>query len=476
MNNFKTSRLLTRSCTALAAIVRSFARTPALPGKARRCASYTMLACCALLMAQAARAAGEPSAPMAESAASPLYQITNVTQAHNHFRSPYAGTNSLSANGRTEETTDITLFLGHKLGSNTEIWVNPEIDQGFGFNDTTGLAGFPNGAAYKLGQNRPYFRLHRAFIRHTLDLGGEPMQVPAGTNQLQLNTTSDNLVFTAGKFAAVDVFDTNRYAHDPRADFLNWSIVDAGAFDYAADSWGYTFGASAEWNHGAWALRSGIFQLSAIPNGKVTGFHPHQNMLAFEAERRHMLAGMPGKLKVLAFVLRARMGRYDEAVALASQGTDAPDTMLVRRFQSRNGIVLNLEQEVAPSVGVFARASANDGRKESYEFTEINRSVAAGVSVRGAKWGRTNDSVGLAGVVNGLAAPARRYFAAGGTGILIGDGALTYGSERIVEAYYSARLASALTATLDFQRVVNPAYNRDRGPVNILGLRMHFEY
>jgi len=437
----------------------------------------TFLVCFALVFSPSlVHAAGEPSASAEEIKSQPLLQFTNVTQKHNKFRSPYSGANSLSADGRTEETTDLTLFLGRKVAPHTEVWINPEIDQGFGFNNTLGVAGFPNGAAYKVGKNGAYLRLHRAFIRHTVDLGGEQTQIEPSTNQYALTTTSDNLVLTFGKFAAVDVFDTNTYAHDPRADFLNWSIIDAGAFDYAADSWGYTFGGSAEWNHGDWTLRSGIFQLSEVPNGKVAGLHLRQNMIALEAERRYTIGDMQGKVKLLAFVLRGRMGNYDEAIALAAQTPDLPDTMLVRRFQTRNGVAINWEQGVTPSIGVFAKASANDGSKEAYEFTEINRSIAGGVSVRGSLWGRSSDTVGLAGVVNGLAAPARRYFGAGGMGILIGDGAQTYASEKIAEAYYSARLFPAVTATLDLQRVVNPAYNRDRGPVNIVGLRVHLEY
>ena len=403
-------------------------------------------------------------------------QVTNVTQRHSRFRSPYSGDNSLSRNGRTEETTDVTLFFGRRLSERTELWINPEIDQGFGFNNTLGVAGFPSGEAYKVGQNRPYFRLHRAFVRQTISLGGEDAQVEAATNQMPLRTTADNLVLTFGKFGAVDIFDTNRYAHDPRADFLNWSIIDAGAFDYGADSWGYTFGVAAELNQGPWTLRTGLFQLPSEPNGKVAGFHPQRHMLAVEAEWRYALSAQPGKVKLLAFVNRAPMGSYDDAVALATRNADVPDTGLVRRFQSRAGLAFNLEQQLVPSIGMFARASVNDGRKEAYAFTEINRSIAAGVSVQGSNWQRNDDTIGVATVINGLSSPARRYFAAGGLGILIGDGRLSYAPERIVEAYYSARLLPTLTATLDFQHIANPAHNSDRGPVKVFGARLHFEY
>ena len=404
------------------------------------------------------------------------YQITNVTQRHPRFRAAYSGGNSLSVDGRAEETTDLTLFAGVRFADHTEFWLNPEIDQGFGFNNTLGVAGFPSGEAYKVGSNRPYFRVHRAFLRHTIPLAGEDVLVEGGPNQLKSRNRSENLVFTVGKFSAVDIFDTNRYAHDPRADFLNWSIIDAGAFDYAADSWGYTFGTAAEWSKGNWTLRGGLFQLSQVPNGFVTGFHPNRHMMVVEAEKRYEIVHQPGKIKLLGYVLRGRMGRYDDAIALASPAGDVPDTSMVRRFQTRPGVGLNVEQQLTPEIGAFARLSANDGRYEAYEFTEINKSASAGLSIQGASWQRPKDTVGVAAVVNGQSSAAKRYFAAGGLGILIGDGAQNYAPEKIIEIYYSARLLPALTATLDYQHVKNPAHNSDRGPVNIWGLRVHFEY
>lgn len=403
-------------------------------------------------------------------------QWTTVSQRHPGFASPYAGDNSLASNERTEETTDLTLFAGLRLGRNTEFWINPEIDQGFGLSNTLGMAGFPSGEAYKVGANAPYLRVPRAFVRHVIPLGGEEEKIEAAANQLGGARASDNLTLTVGKFSVVDIFDTNSYAHDPRADFLNWSVVDAGAFDYAADAWGFTYGAAAEWTQGRWTLRGGAFQMSAVPNAKVTGIHQHQHMLVSELEMRHELAGHPGKVKLLAFVNRADMANYRDALQLAVQAGGTPDVSRVRRFQSRPGLVINLEQELASDLGVFARLSANDGGKEAYEFTEINRSLAVGAAMKGARWGRGDDAVGLAAVVNGLSSAARDYFAAGGMGILIGDGRLNYGAEQIVETYYSLQAGRHVTLALNYQRVVNPAYNRDRGPVSIYGMRLHAEF
>ena len=404
-------------------------------------------------------------------------QATNVTQWHPPFHSPYSGDNSLDAHGRTEETTDLTLYAGIRPWRGGEIWINPEIDQGFGLSNTVGAAGFPSGEAYKVGDNTPYLRLPRAFLRQVIALGGGEEDVEAAANQLAGKRASNNLTLTIGKFSAVDIFDANTYAHDPRSDFMNWSVIDAGAFDYAADAWGFTFGAAAEWTRDAWTLRGGLFQLSPAPNGKITAIGDfRQYMLVAEAERRHEINGHAGKVKVLAFVNHARMARYDDAVELARRTGGAPDVALVRRDASRPGISLNLEQEICDGVGAFVRASMNDGSKEAYEFTEINRSLSGGVSIKGGSWGRNDDALGLAGAVNGLSGAARAYFAAGGRGILIGDGALSYRPETIVESYYSLRLGRHLALAVDYQHIRNPAHNADRGPVNVFAFRAHLEF
>jgi len=188
------------------------------------------------------------------------------------------------------------------------------------------------------------------------------------------------------------------------------------------------------------------------------------------------VARPPGQLKLLLFNNRGRMGGYDDALNLALQGDTVPDTARVRHMASRPGVAFNVEQELASDLGMFVRASLNDGSKEAFDFTEINRSLATGVSFAGNRWSRAQDTVGLAAAVNGLSSAARRYFAAGGLGILIGDGRLPdYEFEKILEAYYAAHAASFLTISLDFQYIVNPAYTADRGPVSIFGLRVHAE-
>ncbi len=404
-------------------------------------------------------------------------QMTFVDQYHPAFRSPYRGTNSLDPGSRGNETFDMTAYAGVRLWVGGELYVNPEVDQGFGLSNTLGVAGYPNGEAYKVGKSDPYLRLQRLFLRLTFDPGGPVETVAPGPNQLGGTRTANNLVITAGKISVTDIFDANAYAHDPRADFLNWSIVDAGAYDYAADAWGYSYGIAAEWTEDWWTLRFGLFDLSRVPNTTQLERGFGQFELVGEAEERHTFLGEPGKLRFLAFVNRGRMGSYDAAVRLGQQTGLMPDTALVRNYASRPGFSINLEQRIVDDLGFFARASVNDGSKEAYEFTEINRSASAGFSLKGLRWGRPNDTVGIAGAVNALSDAARRYFAAGGMGILIGDGQLPhYATENIAEVYYQARMTAWLSASVDYQFIANPAYNRDRGPVSFFGARLHAQF
>jgi high affinity Mn2+ porin len=404
------------------------------------------------------------------------WQATYVEQETSGFRAPYSGANSLSPRmGR--ETTDATLYLGAHLWPGAEVWINPEIDQGFGLNNTLGVAGFPSGEAYKVGKKRPYLRLPRLFVRQTLDLDDTREPVEGGANQFGGERSPNRLVFTVGKFGVTDVFDTNQYAHDPRGDFLNWAAVDVGSFDYAADAWGYTVGAALEWYQGRWTLRGGLFDLSDVPNSVhlEPGFHEFE--ADAELERRHEILGAPGRLLLTVFDNRGRMGLLDDAVQLA-QGTGTPaDIAAVRRYRSRLGASLGLEQQLSSDLGMFARVGKAAGNVEAYEFTDIDRTVSVGLSMKGPRWSRPHDTVGLAVIVNGISAARERYLNAGGLGILVGDGELPHpGSERIVESYYDVAVLSQVHLTLDYQWVDHPAYNLDRGPVSIGAVRLHVQF
>jgi high affinity Mn2+ porin len=407
-------------------------------------------------------------------------QTTFLSQYAAPFRAPYHGANSLDSNsGR--ETWDATLYVGRRLWNGAELWVNPEIDQGFGLSNTLGIAGFSSGEAYKVGSTDPYFRIPRAFIRQTIDLGGDLEKVEPGINQFGGAQTANRLVLTVGKFSVSDIFDTISYAHDPRNDFMNWSLVDAGSFDYAADAWGYTYGAAAEWYQGAWTLRTGLFDLSVVPNSTELDPTFRQFQFVYELEHRHEIAGQPGKLAVVGFLTRGRMGSFDDALAFAQQNGTTPNTADVRRYTSRTGVNVNFEQQIVPNIGFFARAGWTDGNVEPYEFTDIDRTASAGLSLSGKLWNRPDDTIGIAGVVNGISSAHVAYLNAGGLGILIGDGQLPHpGPEQIMETYYSLPLGNWLAGnwrfTADYQFVVNPGYNRDRGPASIIGARLRTQF
>jgi high affinity Mn2+ porin len=403
-------------------------------------------------------------------------QATFLEQAYPAFRSPYEGAQSLPGGGQGRETSDFTFYAGVRLWQGAELWINPEIDQGFGLDDTLGIAGFPSGEAYKVGASDPYSRLHRAFIRQTIDLGGETEKVESALNQFSGSQTADRLVFTIGKFNTVDVFDTNKYAHDPRNDFMNWAIADTGTYDYAADSWAYTYGASAEWYQGPWTLRGGLFDLSIEPNTVALDPRFDQFQWDGEIERRYDLWGQPGKLAVTGFLTRGRMGSFADAIALAAATGGPADIAAVRQYNSRGGVSMNLEQQVTEELGLFTRAGWANGNNEPYEFTDIDRTVAAGLALKGTQWGRPDDTVGLAGVVNGISKVHEEFLNDGGLGILVGDGMLPHpGPEQIIETYYELPVWY-FKLTLDYQFVVNPGYNEDRGPVSVVAARMHAEF
>ncbi len=421
-------------------------------------------------------AATAPQAPQADERWAVHGQLTDIFQYHPAFASAFEGPQSFDRGNHTGNTFDATLYLGVRLWRGAEFWVDPELNQGVAPNNTLGIAGYINGDGAKVGKAHPYTRIQRAFLRETVDLGGGSEAVAPDANVLGATRDNDRLVLTLGKYNATDIFDANIYAHDPRGDFLNWSLIVAGSFDYAADAWGYSYGATAEWYRGDWAARFGLFDLSDVPNSPHLTQDLSQFQYLAEGEHDHQLWGRRGAVRATLFVTRGNMADYREAIADGDARGETPDPARVRRYRSRAGGSLNLEQEVADGVGVFARAGWDDGTLESYEYTDIDRTASAGVSVRGGAWGRKDDVLALAGVVNDISASHTAFFDAGGLGILIGDGRLPHkDTERIFEGYYKAALPGAVELTFDTQLVGNPAYNVDRGPVVVLGVRLHVQ-
>lgn len=401
-------------------------------------------------------------------------QSTFIPQVYPGFRSPYQGINSLPGGGQGRETWTTTAFIGRRLWEGAELYANPELDQGFGLASTVGAGGFPNGEAQKGGSAVPKPHLHRIFLRQTFGLGGEQEKVEDGANQFGGMRDISRVTLTAGKFSVPDLFDDNTYSHDPRTTFMNWSIWEGGAFDYPADRFGFTWGAVAELNQKSWAVRTGYFLVVKEPNSDVFDTHiPRRGGWIAEGELRYALASQPGKLRLLGFINEANSGSYRETLDDPALGLDLA---LTRRTRSKYGFVVNAEQAVTGDFGLFSRLSWNDGRNEIMSFTDIDGSVSAGGALKGTKWGRPDDTIGLAGAVNALSNNHRDFIAAGGLGILIGDGRLNYRTERIIEAYYSYSLWTAVKLTFDYQFIANPAYNADRGPVSVFAARLHVEY
>jgi len=398
-----------------------------------------------------------------------------VTQAHPSFHADYSGPNSLSPESEHETTVTSTLYLGARLWKGAELYANPELSGGSGLSRAFGIAGFPNGEAFRVGSPEPHISMSRVMLRQTIAAGSETEPVEDEANQLGGRRPVRRWTVTAGKFAITDVFDDNRYSHEPRTQFLNWADWTPGAWDYPADTRGYTWGVAIEFETEIWAARLGAAAEPKQANGlEIDKTLRHAFSLMAELERKYELGGRQGAARLLLFDNRARMGSYRQAIAEAAGG--APDIVATRRAgRSKWGFVMNLEQAIGETTGLFLRGSWNDGRTEAWAYAEIERSVTVG-AVRQAPWNRRpKDEAGLAFIVDGLSRDHRDFLAAGGLGFMIGDGRLNYGLEKIAELYYKALLREHAWLTADYQFVEDPAYNRDRGPVHVFGLRFHVE-
>jgi len=423
-------------------------------------------------VATAPPASADASAPSDRFAL--LGQSTFTDQGTAAFASPYRGPNSLDPGARGRETFDATLYGGVRLWAGAQAWVDGEVDQGFGLSNTLGLAGFASGEAYKVGASTPYTKLHRLFFQQVINLGGEAQKIDAGENQMAQSYTANRLVLWLGKMSVGDVFDNNQYTLDPRNFFLNWSVINAGSFDYAANAWGYTDGAAAEWYQGPWTARLGLYDMSTDPNGEAIDPKFDEFQIVVEGERRYTLFGQAGVIKLTAFDSRARMGDYADAVRLADATDTTPSVLAVRQYRSHAGISYNWAQQVTADLGVFSRLGWADGHQQSYEFTDVDNTFSLGAALNGPRWKRPDDTIGLAFVTNGISKDFQAYLNDGGLGILVGDGKLPHpGREDIIEAYYSYAAAKWAKLTFDYQFVENPAYNTDRGPVSIFGVRLH---
>jgi high affinity Mn2+ porin len=399
---------------------------------------------------------------------------TDVVQWHPSFPAQYSGPNSLSSQSEAKETITFDVTAGFRLWEGAEFHVDGLAWQGYGLSRTFGVEAFPNAEAYKVGAPVADATFSRVFIRQTIGLGGTEETVADDPLHLAGKVDSERIVLTLGEMNVLDIFDHNAYASDPESQFLNWALVGNEAWDYPANSLGYITGFAAEWYEPGWALRYGFFQMPERANGLATDPNYLEAWgMVIEAERDFQIASHPGVVRLLGYLNRAHMGSYQEAVEDPERPAVIPETST---YHSKYGLGLNIEQELFKNVGAFMRLGWSDGDNQSWVYADVDRSGSMGISVNGDFWNRPHDTFGLAGVINGITSSHQQYLADGGLGILAGDGALNYGLEKTLETYYNFQVYKSLHITVDYQYVIDPAYNRARGPVSVLGGRLHWEF
>jgi high affinity Mn2+ porin len=405
------------------------------------------------------------------------FQQTVVGQHHPHFSAKYSGRNSLQTHSETQTSLTSTLFLGARLWRGAEAYFNPEMAGGSGLSAARGIAGFPNGETFRVGAPKPTIYLARLFVKQIFTLSDEKQTIDDDQNQLAGKIPTSYVALSAGKFCLKDLFDNNKYSNDPRTQFLNWSLMANAGWDYPANVRGYTIGFVIEYVKPLWTLRFASTLVPKEANGPSLDYKfSKARSESFEFERNFTMHDRPSVLRLLTFFTQANMGNYKEAVNPIVFGPGPFDITQTRKSgRTKYGFGLNFEQDWNENVGYFVRAGWNDGKNETWAYTEIDNSVSAGFSLKGRSWKRPHDHVGLAVVSNGISADHRNYLRSGGYGFIIGDGQLRYSRENILETYYSFQLNDFFWISPNYQFIANPAYNKDRGPVHVFALRVHTE-
>ena len=404
------------------------------------------------------------------------FQQTIITQYKPGFSAPYTGNNSLLTGEETQTSLTTTLFGGARLWKGMEAYFNPEMSGGSGLSKTLGIAGFPNGETFRVGGAEPKIYIARLYFTQNFEWGNDKEYIGDDVNQLAGWKSKRYLKVTVGKFGMADFFDGNEFSHDARSQFMNWSLMDNAAWDYPANTRGYVLGGIAELGQPTWALRFGFTATTTSANGAIWDERlSHANTQTLEFEKRYAIDGQKGTLRLLAFRNNGKMGVYRDAI---NPNPTAPDVDATQAYgRHKYGFGISADQYLTNDFGVFAKASYNDGKTETWAFTEIDRSLSLGAVLKGTSWSRKDDELGLAFVGNGISKDHRDYLAAGGYGFIIGDGQLNYSPELIAEVYYKLNAYQhKLWLSPDYQFIANPAYNHDRGPVNVFSLRAHVEF
>jgi len=405
------------------------------------------------------------------------FQTTYIYQYKPKFLSPYEGANSLTGDEEKQNSLTATMYLGVRLWKGGAIYINPEIAGGSGLSGALGMAGSSNGETFRVGNPAPSLYMGRAYLQQTFALGGSDSYTSDDANQLGGLQPDDYLRLVAGKYSLGDFFDNNEYSNSPRTQFMNWALMNNGAWDYAANVRGYTLAFTAGLQKGNMNYKACIAAVPTEANGAKLNTDISKGFaLNAEVTRSYQLHHQPGHLRILGYYNTAESGNYQRAVRYP--GVGGPDITLSRGEALRHkiGFGINADQQLNDMLGLLARIGWNDGKNETWAFTEIDRTASMGLAVNGKKWKRPDDNGGIAFLVNGLSADHRNYLEAGGSGFILGDGKLNYAPETAAEIYYSFKPAGApLWVSGDYQLCFNPGYNADRGPVNIFSVRVHAE-
>jgi high affinity Mn2+ porin len=399
-------------------------------------------------------------------------QTTVITQFKPGFNAKYTGQNSLVPQAETRRSITSTLFFGARLWQGGSIYISPEIAGGSGLSSSLGVGASTNGETYRIGDPAPAFELARLYFRQIISLKKESSFQESDINKLAGNIPTNYFSFTIGKICVSDFFDNNRYSHDPRTQFMSWALMSNGAWDFPANTKGYTPSLVLELVTPGYEVRYGFSLVPTKPNGMVMNWDINKaGSHTLEYTCNYTIAGKKGAFRLLSFFTTANMGNYNQSIKLNPL---APDLLTSEKYgHDKYGFGINCEQEINKDLGVFLRASWNDGNNETWIFTEIDHSLSFGLSLNGNRWNRQNDNIGLAYVVSGLSTPHRNYLKAGGMGFELGDGNLNYGLEQLTEIYYSMELTKYLFISGTYQFILNPGYNKDRGPVNVFSVRFH---
>jgi high affinity Mn2+ porin len=406
-------------------------------------------------------------------------QANLILQWHADFPAKYSGPNSLHAAGENATSQVYTLYLGYEVSPTTEVFLDFESAAGRGISDALGLAGFTNLDVVRnpaLGAT-PY--LARVLLRQIIPLSSDRVAATRDALHLATSLPARRVEFRIGKFTMPDFVDLNSWGTDSHLQFLNWTVDNNGAYDYAANTRGYTDGAILEYDDRQFAVRF----VEALMPKEANGINLDADLARSRAENLEFefhAALVPHRrttVRFLSYLNHGDMGNYREAVSdyLAGSGS-RPDIIATRREgRHKYGFGLNFEQELTPEIGLFGRLGWSDGRNESFAYTEVDRTLQLGLFSTGSRWHRRNDRLGGVFVANGVVAAHQQYLALGGLGFLLGDGHLNYGPEKIFETFYTVHLWRGLFGSLDLQHINNPGYNKDRGPALVPAFRFHID-